>query len=74
MVIRASHLVVAHASLLLVLLGADWLMLNAQSERGEAGLSRAWSVLMLVSSLLLIALTLVALVLPLFTIMARLSG
>ena len=81
LVIRASHLVnwasppaVAISLLLLVLLGADWLMLNAQSERGEEGWSLAWSMFMFASPLLLIALTLVALVLPLLSITTRLSG
>jgi len=70
----ASPPVVAIAVLLLVLLGADWLMLNAQSERGEEGWSLAWSMLMFASPLLLIALTLGALVLPLLSITTRLSG
>ena len=81
LVIRASHLVnwasppaVAISLLLLVLLGEDWLMLNAQSERGEEGWSLAWSMLMFASPLLLIGLTLVALVLPLLSITTRLSG
>ena len=81
LVIRASHLVIRASSpvfvvlsLLLVLLGANWLMLIAQSKRREAGLSGAWSVLMLGTPLLLIALTLATLVQPLLTIMGRLSG
>ena len=81
LVIRASHLVnwasppaVAISLLLLVLLGADWLMLNAQSERGEEGWSLAWSMFMFASPLLLIGLTLVALVLPLLSFTTRLSG
>jgi type II secretory pathway component PulF len=81
LVIQASHVVnwawspvVAILLVLLVLLGADWLMLNAQSERGEEGWAMAWSMLMFVCPLLLIALTLLALFLPLLTIMTRLSG
>jgi type II secretory pathway component PulF len=72
--IRASHMVVALGSLTVVVLGTDWLMWNAQSGRGESELSRAWFVLMLAAPLLGIALTLVALALPFFTIMPRLSG
>jgi hypothetical protein len=79
--IGASHLVLWASSpvvtiplLLLILLGADWLMLNAQSERGEEGWALAWSMLMFACPLLLIALTLVAFVLPFFTITTRLSG
>ncbi len=74
LVIRVSHQVVALMSLTLVVLGADWLMRYAHSVRADSGLSRAWSVLMLVCPLAWIALTLVALALPLFTIMHRLSG
>jgi type II secretory pathway component PulF len=81
LVLRASHLVssesppvVAITSLLLILLGADWLMLDAQSKRGDEGWAMAWSMLMLASPLLLIALTLVALFLPVLTTMTRLSG
>jgi hypothetical protein len=80
LVIGASHWVmwaltpVVAIPALLLLLGADWLMLNARSGRAQAGLLQAWSVLMLASPLLLIALTLVGLVLPLLTIMTRLNG
>jgi type II secretory pathway component PulF len=81
LLIRASHLViwaaaplVAIPSLLLVLLGMDWLILNIRPERGEARLARTWSALMLASPLLLIALTLAALVLPLLTILTRVTG
>jgi type II secretory pathway component PulF len=74
LVIRASHWVVPFASLVLGLLGADWLIMNARSERDGAGLVRAWSVLMFALPLLLIALTLTALVLPLLSIMTTLSG
>jgi hypothetical protein len=50
------------------------LILNIRPERGEAGLARTWSALMLASPLLLIALTLAVLVLPLLTILTRLIG
>jgi hypothetical protein len=81
LLIRASHLVswastplVALPTLLLVLLGVDWLILNIRPDPGEAGLARTWSALMLASPLLLIALTLAALVLPLLTILTDLVG
>ena len=81
LLIRASHLVswastplVALPTLLLVLLGVDWLILNIRPERGEAGLARTWSALMLASPLLLIALALAALVSPLLTILTDLVG
>jgi hypothetical protein len=78
LVIRASHLVQIHlvvvAPLLVVLLGADWLIRDALFPPGEAGVSRAWSLLMLAAPLILIALVLVALGLPLLNIDHRLSG
>ncbi len=74
LVIRASHLVVGFVPLLLVLLGADWFLLDVLSRRGEVRPARAWSVLMLVCPLLLIALALVALVQPSWTIMTHLNG
>ncbi len=81
LVVGASHVVarsfppvVAIPSLLLLLLGADWLILNAQSERGEEGWALAWSMLMFASPLFLIGLTVVALVIPFLTITTRLSG
>jgi hypothetical protein len=81
LLIRASHLVswastplLVIPSLLLVLLGLDWLILNIRPERGKAGLAGTWSALMFASPVLLIALTLAALVLPLLTILARLIG
>jgi type II secretory pathway component PulF len=73
LVIWASHQVVAFTSLALVVLVVDGLMRNT-SERGGSGLSRAWSVLMLVSPLAWIALTLLALALPFFTIDPHFSG
>ena len=74
LVIRASHRVVVFASLAVLVLVADGLMRNARSRRSGSGLARAWSVLMLACPLFMIALALVALALPFFTIMPRLSG
>ena len=80
-VFEASHLVtwtspaiLGIAPVLLVVLGADWLMLKAQSERGEEGWAMAWSILMFASPLLMTAVALASLVLPFLTIMTRLSG
>jgi hypothetical protein len=76
----ASHMiswpfpaVVTIPSLLLALLSIDWLVLTAHSERAEEGIALAWSMLMFVCPLCLIALTVLALVLPLLSIL-RLSG
>ncbi len=66
--------VVAVPALLSVLLGADWLVLRAQSERGDAELAGAWSTLMLVLPLLSTALVVAALIQPLFTTDFGLSG
>ena len=78
---EASHAVawdlppmVSIPSLLLILLGADWWVLNGQSESGEEGWALAWSMLMFASPLVLIVLMVIALVLPFFTITIRLSG
>jgi type II secretory pathway component PulF len=72
--IQASHRIVALGALTLVVFGTDWLIWNAQSGRGESELTRAWFVLMLAAPLLGIALTLVALAPPFFTLYTPLSG
>jgi hypothetical protein len=74
LVSRESPPVVSVTLLLLILLGTDWLMLDARAKRGDEGRAMAWSMLMFASPLLLIALTLAALFLPFLTIMTRLSG
>ena len=80
LVFRASQVVeelspiIAIPSLLLILLGVDWLMMNAPSKRGEEGWLLAWSMLMFASPLFLIALAVTAPVLPFFTITTHLSG
>jgi len=71
---RGSYRAFALVAVLLVLLGVDWLMLEALSRRGKVTFSQAWPALILISPLLLIVWTLVALVLPFLTIMPRLSG
>jgi hypothetical protein len=65
--------VVAVPLVLVTLLCVDWLVLNSYGRRGEDGLALAWSMLMFACPLCLIALTVLALVLPLLSIL-RLSG
>lgn len=74
LVIKVSHLGIAHVPLLLVLLWMDWAVLHALTRRGEAGRSRVWSVAMLVAPLLLFAATIIALTLPFLSINTPLSG
>lgn len=64
--IRAAHSLVGLVPSILGLLGVDWLVLDALSRRADLGRSRSWSLLMLATPLLLIALTLAAMLLPLY--------
>jgi hypothetical protein len=78
-VFRTSQLVisppvVAIPALLLAILCGDWLVLKARSDRGEEGQALAWSMLMFALPLLLIAMMVVAIVLPFLTITTQLSG
>jgi type II secretory pathway component PulF len=73
LVIRASRQLVALVLLVLVLLVADWFLLSTRTDRGVTRVSGPWSVLMLACPLLLIALTLVALGVPLLGLLDRLN-
>ena len=80
-VFRTSHLVtwasppvVAFPALLLAILCGDWLVLKARSDRGDEGQALAWSMLMFALPLLLIAMMVLAIVLPFLTITTHLSG
>jgi hypothetical protein len=74
LVIRMSYESVTIASLILVVLAADWLILNSRSDRRGTELVPVSAGLMLAFPVLLSALTLVALVLPLFLMDYGLSG
>jgi hypothetical protein len=73
-VLQASHLAGVLSALILLLLVANWFVLDAPSRGGDGEATQCWSVLMLVVPLLAIALTLAALILPVFTIDCCLSG
>jgi hypothetical protein len=73
-VIEASHIVDVLAMLTLILLVADGFVLESFRRRGIVKGSRRWSSLMIATPLLLVALTVVGLVLPLFTLNQKLSG
>jgi type II secretory pathway component PulF len=77
-VIDASHKVRVHLLLLLpfsvLVLAADALILETFRRRGIVAGSRRWSTLMIVTPLLLAAVTVVAVILPLFTVDQKLSG
>ena len=74
LVARSYEPLVTIPLLLLIVLGADWLMQNAESKRGEQGWALAWSMMMFAAPVLLIALTVMALIHPFFYIMRSLSG
>ena len=59
-VFRASHAQTVFISLILVLAGADWFVLEKLSKRGDALGASSWSAIMIATPLLLIALTLAA--------------
>ncbi len=78
-VISAAHRVVRYQWLIAVWLilvnsGAEWFMFVTVSRPGKRDTPRRWSGLIVATPLVLIMLTLIALSLPLFTIMTRLSG
>jgi type II secretory pathway component PulF len=73
-VIEASHIVGVLATLTLILLVADGFILELFRRRDIVKGSRGWSSLMIATPLLLAALTMVALVFPLFTLHQKLSG
>jgi len=72
-VIQVSHFLIVLSVLTVLLLVTDWRVLGALSRRDDALGLRYWSVLRIVTPLLLIVLTLVALILP-FQGIHRLSG
>jgi hypothetical protein len=76
--IKASHFavkfVVVLVPLLVGLMVLDDRVSSSLSRKGEVGKSLAWSVVMLVVPLVVLALALLGLVLPLFTPMSPLSG
>jgi hypothetical protein len=81
LVFGASHLLswpipplISIPVLLLILLGADWWLMDDDSKRGAEGWSLAWSMLMFALPWLLFAATIVALGIPFLTITWRLSG
>jgi hypothetical protein len=73
-VIWAAHQVIALVYFILVVLGVDWFVLESLSRRGEIDLSQTWSTLMFATPMVLIALTLIAVSSPFFTIDFGLSG
>ncbi len=73
-VIKAAHLGILLVPLFLILMGADWAVLNALDRRGQARRYRAWAIAMLIATLLLLGATIVALVMPLISLQTRLSG
>ena len=64
--IRASHMWTVFLLLATILLGSDWYVADELSRHGNAEWARAWSAVMIATPLLLVALILVALVLPFF--------
>ncbi len=74
LVIKVGHTGMLLAPLLLIVLGADWVVLNTMDRRGEARGHRAWAIAMLIAPLLLFGATIVALVIPLISLETRLSG
>jgi type II secretory pathway component PulF len=74
LVSRASLPVVGLIVLLLVLAGPDWLARNARSKRGREEWPLAWSAILFVLPMLLLALAVWSVVAPFLTIMRGLSG
>jgi hypothetical protein len=76
--VKASHLMVKFGVVLVplfvVMMFVDGQILARLSRNGDVGKSLAWSVVMLAVPLVVLVLVLVGLVLPLTTIMTRLSG
>jgi type II secretory pathway component PulF len=72
--IRASHMWPVFLLLATILLSTDLCLIAKLSGQGDAEWFRSWSAVMIATPLLLIALTLMSLVLPLFTIDTGLSG
>jgi hypothetical protein len=68
------HPIVTLPLLLVILLGADWLMLSQLSRRGEEGWALAWSMLMFSLPILLIVFTVITLLIPFLSITTRISG
>ncbi len=74
MTIRASHFWIVFLLLAMILFSAEWYVADILSRQRNAQLARSWSILMIATPLLLLALALAALGLPLINPMWRLSG
>ena len=73
-VIWAARQAIALLCLILVLIGVDWFVIQSLFKRGEIEVSQTWSTLMFATPVVLIALTLITLSLPLFTLDFGLGG
>jgi type II secretory pathway component PulF len=74
LVIEASHLALAVIASTVLLLVADWFVMARFARRGDVVSVRAWSLLMIATPVVMLALTLGGLILPMLTITQRLSG
>jgi type II secretory pathway component PulF len=72
--IRASHMWTGFLLLATTLLGTDSYVADRLSRQGNAEWARAWSAVMIATPLLLVAMILVAMVLPFFALDPGLSG
>ena len=74
LVIEASHMLIAVIAVTVTLLIADGFVMAHFARRGDVVRVRSWSLLMIATPVVMVALTLGALVLPMLTVMQRLSG
>jgi type II secretory pathway component PulF len=73
-VIQASHITSVLIALILLLLVADGFVLADFDRRGVIEGSRRWSTVMIMTPLVLVAVTMVGVILPCLNVMQKLSG